>query len=87
MHRMEVLLVRVSQRLWPHSSCRNLIIICRTKILLHVLVSSFVFQLAVSPDDIRGKPGIVTRPYVKSLTNGGPQMPIIIRKVADHVTL
>lgn len=56
--------------------------LCRAKIILHALVSNFEFALAVPEEDIGRKFGIVARPFVKSQTALGIELPLIVKRVA-----
>jgi hypothetical protein len=57
----------------------------RAKIILHVLVSAFSFELAVPQAEIGARSKVVTRPVVKSELGRGPQMPLFIRRVDDDI--
>ena len=51
----------------------------RIKALLFTLVRTFEFELALEPDDIIRKTGIVGRPLIASNPSAGPQLPLLIR--------
>jgi hypothetical protein len=51
----------------------------RTKIILHALISTFEFELAVPKEEMGLKSGIVTRPVVKSQMEKGTQLPLFVR--------
>lgn len=54
----------------------------RTKILLHILMSSFVFRPAVAREDVaRRLNAIVMKPIVKSEKDKGTQLPLLITPV------
>ncbi|KAH9965553.1 cytochrome P450 [Lactifluus volemus] len=53
--------------------------VAEIKALIFTLVRAFEFELALSPDDIVRRSGIVGRPTVASNPTAGPQMPLIIR--------
>jgi hypothetical protein len=53
----------------------------RTKALLFALVRSFDFELAVPSSDITRQTMIVTRPFLSSDADKGPQLPLILRPV------
>jgi hypothetical protein len=55
----------------------------RTKVILHALISSFEFELAVPKDDVGGKRGIVTRPMLRSQKENGAQLPLLIKVALD----
>jgi hypothetical protein len=56
----------------------------RTKIILHALITSMTFELAVPKEDIEPRTRVVTRSFVKSEKEVGAQMPLIIRKVVEE---
>ncbi|KAF8491338.1 cytochrome P450 [Russula emetica] len=49
------------------------------KALLFTLVRTFEFELALEPEDIIRKTGIVGRPIIASNPSAGPQLPLLIR--------
>ncbi|KAJ3805519.1 cytochrome P450 [Lentinula aff. lateritia] len=49
------------------------------KALLFVLIRAFEFELAVSPEDIVGKTGIVRRTHLKSEPEKGSQLPLWVK--------
>lgn len=49
------------------------------KALLFVLIRSFEFELAVSPELIGRQQGAVTRPFVTSEPDVGHQMPLLVK--------
>jgi cytochrome P450 len=49
------------------------------KALLFTLLRTFEFELALEPDDITRKTGIVGRPLIASNPSAGPQLPLLIR--------
>jgi hypothetical protein len=51
----------------------------RTKIILHALISTFEFELAIPQEELGFKNGIVTRPIVKSEMEKGTQLPLFVR--------
>jgi hypothetical protein len=51
----------------------------RIKALLFTLVRTFEFELALEPEDIVRKTGIVGRPIIASNPSAGPQLPLLIR--------
>jgi hypothetical protein len=51
----------------------------RIKALLFTLVRTFEFELAMEPEDIIRKSGIVGRPFIASNPSAGPQLPLLIR--------
>lgn len=51
----------------------------RIKALLFTLVRAFEFELALSPEDIVRKTGIVGRPVIASNPTAGSQLPLLIR--------
>ena len=53
----------------------------RIKALLFTLVRTFEFDLALDPEDITRKTGIVGRPILASNPSAGPQLPLLIRLV------
>jgi hypothetical protein len=57
----------------------------RTKIILHALISTFEFELAVRPEDVGRKDGIVTRPMLKSQPEQGVQLPLVVRRAPEEV--
>jgi hypothetical protein len=54
----------------------------RLKIILHVLITSFILKPAV--DDIGRNVGIVERPCVKSEPKKGAQLPLVIERALVH---
>ncbi|KAG8815206.1 hypothetical protein FRC19_001183 [Serendipita sp. 401] len=55
------------------------------KALLFFLVRNFEFELAVPAEDITRRPGVVTRPAVKSELSKGNQLPMFIRAAPRDV--
>jgi hypothetical protein len=53
----------------------------RMKILLHALVTQFEFALAVKPEQIKKKSGVVTRPIIEGEKHKGAQMPLLVSVV------
>ncbi len=51
----------------------------RIKAILFTLVRTFEFDLALQPEDIERKTGIVGRPIIASNPSAGPQLPLLIR--------
>ena len=51
----------------------------RMKAIIFSFVRSFDFELAVPPDQIMRKSLTVTRPFLISDPDSGPQLPLIIR--------
>lgn len=51
----------------------------RIKALLFTLIRAFEFELAVPPQDIAKKAGIVQRPFVVTEPNAGNQMPLLVK--------
>ena len=51
----------------------------RIKALLFTLVRTFEFELALEPEDIIRKTGVVGRPFIASNPSAGPQLPLLIR--------
>ena len=51
------------------------------KALLFTLVRAFEFELAVPPEDIGKKTGLVQRPVVLSDQAGGNQMPLLLKLI------
>lgn len=56
------------------------------KILIHVLISAFAFELAVPKENIKAKTSLVQRPVVTTEPDKGNQMPLIVTPVeqAEH---
>lgn len=52
------------------------------KAIIFTLVRSFEFGLAVRPEEIVKKRGIVLRPVVISEPENGNQMPLLVRTIA-----
>ncbi|KAJ3825934.1 hypothetical protein F5880DRAFT_1548618 [Lentinula raphanica] len=57
-------------------SLTDLLVYCRMKALLFVLVRTFEFDLAVPAEDIVGKMALIQRPHVKSESAKGSQLPL-----------
>jgi hypothetical protein len=55
----------------------------RTKVLLHVLVTSFDFEMAIPDSEVTTREGIINRPFVKSELKRGAQMPVILKKLQE----
>jgi hypothetical protein len=51
----------------------------RMKALLFSFVRAFDFELAIHPSDITWRTMIVTRPFLASNLDKGPQLPLVIR--------
>ncbi|KAI0043383.1 cytochrome P450 [Auriscalpium vulgare] len=51
------------------------------KALLYVLVRALEFSLAVPPESVRKRPGLVTRPYIDGKMDQGPQMPLYVSAI------
>ena len=51
------------------------------KVLLHVLLSAFAFELAVSKEHIIRKTSIVQRPFVSIEEEKGNQMPLLVTPI------
>ena len=49
------------------------------KAILFAFVRSFDFELGVPPDQITRKSLIVSRPFLTSDQDSGPQLPLVIR--------
>lgn len=85
MHWVPILFTRVgpcSSTIVTMPPNTNSLDIARTKVLLHVLVSSFSFQLAVAKEDIvKGNGEIVMKPLVASEKGNGHQMPLLVTPV------
>ncbi|KDR83061.1 hypothetical protein GALMADRAFT_238857 [Galerina marginata CBS 339.88] len=58
--------------------------IIETKALLFTLIRAFEFQLAVAPNDVVKRAGLVLRPMVKSEPKAGNQMPLVLKAV-NHI--
>jgi hypothetical protein len=56
----------------------------RAKIILHALIISLSFELAVPKDDIFPRTQMVTRSFVKSEKEKGAQMPLIVKRVVGE---
>jgi hypothetical protein len=51
------------------------------KALMFSFVRAFDFELAIPPSEITWRTMIVTRPFLASSPDKGPQLPLIIRPV------
>lgn len=51
------------------------------KILLFALIRTFEFELAVKPEEIKARMGVVQRPILKSAPEAGSQLPVKMRLV------
>jgi len=56
-----------------------------TKSLIFTLVRAFEFELAVRPEDVTKKSGLVQRPVILSEPDNGNQMPLLIRPYVHNV--
>jgi hypothetical protein len=55
----------------------------RAKIILHALICTLEFELAIPKEQIGSKMGIVTRPIVKGQADKGGQLPLRMRRAQD----
>jgi hypothetical protein len=55
----------------------------RTKVLLHALLASLQFELAVPVAEIAKKSGVVTRPVLASARDQGVQLPVVISRAEE----
>jgi hypothetical protein len=55
----------------------------RTKVLLHALLASLQFELAVPVAEIAKKSGVVTRPVLASARDQGVQLPVVILRAEE----
>jgi hypothetical protein len=53
----------------------------RMKALVFSFVRAFDFELAIPPSEIIGRTLIVSRPFLASNPESGPQLPLVIRPV------
>lgn len=53
--------------------------VIKIKAILFTLVRTFEFDLALQPEDIARRTGIVGRPFIASNPSAGPQLPLLIR--------
>jgi hypothetical protein len=58
--------------------------VVRTKIILHMLITSLTFELAVPKEEIEPRTRVVNRSFVRSEKEKGPQMPLIIRRLVEE---
>jgi hypothetical protein len=54
------------------------------KILVHALITTFLFELALPQEDYVGKGDIVQHPVIKSEPEKGRQLPMLVRQVKDN---
>jgi hypothetical protein len=52
--------------------------------MLHVLLTSFSFELAVSEEDIARNVAIIQRPFVRSEREKGNQMPLLVTQLKQE---
>ncbi|KAJ7641534.1 cytochrome P450 [Roridomyces roridus] len=62
----------------PHACIGYRVALVQMKAMLFTLVRDFVFELAISPEDVGRRENIVGRPYVASDPGAGFQLPMLI---------